>query len=221
MKTETRAHRARRLGVALTAAASVVAGMMVGTPAMAAEGALDPTQEAAVRATMSDAGLSQATEDRLIAKLQAGQELDSEDDSATPVSTVQGTAENGDPLTTETFADGSVRTTQELFEMSRGARAPGGVSVKIYVAHPKLECNLVHCTLIYTKADTKQLATGAYATAAAIIAAACGPAAWACGIGVAGALDMAKNAHKSGRCLALQKVIALAPVYPVIVKCRS
>ncbi len=151
-------------------------------------------------------------EDRLIAKLQAGQRLDSELASSGPVATSESKTDEG-LVITETFADGSIRTTQDL-------AGPGdAASARLYVAHPTFECNVVHCTLIYSKADTKQVATSPYATAGAIISAACGPA-WACGIATGIFVDTAHSAYNSGMCMALQKVIAVGPPYAVIVSCR-
>jgi len=197
---------------ALAAVTAVLAASLVGSPANAAEARLSATEEQAVRTTIQEAGLTQAVEDRLITKLQSGQLLDSELDASEPVSTSVADTSDG-PLTTETFADGSIRTTQVV-----GA-STDGPSTRVYVAHPTVSCNLIHCTLIYSKADTKQMATGSYAAAAAIVAAACGPAAWACGIATGIVVDMTHNAYKSGKCIGLQKVIAAGPPYPVIVTC--
>jgi hypothetical protein len=163
---------------------------------------------------MQEAGISAAVEERLIGKLKAGEPLDSESSAAAPVSSVT-THESAGDVTTQTFADGSIRTTVEL---DQGASAP---STRIYVAHPTLECNLIHCTLIYSKADTRYMATGSFATVSAIIAAACGPAAWACGIAAGIVIDTTKRADNSGRCIALQKLISAGPPYPVIVTCRK
>lgn len=198
---------------ALTAVTAVLAASLVGSPANATEGSLSATEEQTIRTTMQDAGLTPTVEDRLIVKLQSGQKLDSELATAEPVATAITTTTNG-PLTTETFADGSIRTSQTV------AVPDDGPSTQVYVAHPTLECNLIHCTLIYSKADTKYMATGSFATVAAIISAACGPAAWACGIGAGIVIDMTKNAHKAGKCIALQKVMAAGPPYPVTVTCR-
>jgi hypothetical protein len=156
---------------------------------------------------MQEAGISAAVEERLIGKLQAGEPLDSESSAAAPVSSVT-THESAGDVTTQTFADGSIRTTVEL---DQGASAP---STRIYVAHPTLECNLIHCTLIYSKADTRYMATGSFATVS-------GTAAWACGIAAGIVIDTTKRADNSGRCIALQKLISAGPPYPVSVTCRK
>lgn len=194
--------------------AAVTATSLVAVPANAAQNDPAPVEESRIRATMQEAGLSASTQDRLIGKLRAGGSLDSELSSSIPVSSVE-TQETAGLVTTQTFPDGSIRTTVELSQNTTGP------SNRVYVAHPTLECNLIHCTLIYSRADTAYMATGSFATFTAIVSAACGPAAWACGIASGIVLDTTKNAHNSGRCVALQKVISADPPYPVIVNCRK
>jgi hypothetical protein len=83
-----------------------------------------------------------------------------------------------------------------------------------------LEGNLLHCTLIYTKADTKAMASTTTATLTAALSAACGPAAWACGIAAGLVIDTVKRAAAQGKCFGIQRLTTAAPVYPVIVTCR-
>lgn len=203
-----------RTALVTAAAATLLGSMLVTTPANAVSGQLNSADEQTIRATMQQAGIAPAVEDQLIAKLQSGQQLDSELETAVPVLTST-TTEAAGPVTTQTFADGSIRTSLTVNQTVDGS------STRVYVAHPTLECNLIHCTLIYPKADTKYMATGSFATVAAIITAACGPAAWACGIGAGIVIDVTHNAYSSGKCIALQKVIAAGPPYPVIVGCRE
>ena len=206
--------RVHAWGAALAIAAAVLASSLVAAPASAAEEELTRTEEARIRATMQDAGLALGVENRLIGKLRSGERLDSELETAVPISSVT-TVEEAGPATTRTFADGSVRTTVELDQTLTGP------STRVYVAHPTLECNLIHCTLIYSRADTRYMATASFATVSAIVAAACGPAAWACGIGVGIVVDTTHRAYNSGRCIGLQKVLTAGPPYPVIVNCRK
>ncbi len=194
--------------------AAIIATSLMAAPANAAPSRIAPAEEDRIRATIREAGLSTSIEDRLISKLRAGDSLDSELSSSVPISSVE-TQEAAGMVTTRTYEDGSIRTTVELSQSTTGP------SNRVYVAHPTLECNLIHCTLIYSKADTAYMATGSFATVSAIIAAACGPAAWACGIATGIVVDMTKRAHNAGRCIALQKVISAGPPYPVIVNCRK
>ncbi|WP_147430246.1 hypothetical protein [Frondihabitans australicus] len=111
-----------------------------------------------------------------------------------------------------TFNDGSVRTIATLAIPSADSRA-----VTTYVT---IECNLIHCTLFMTKAQTKQLASTA--TAGAVVAAACKAASWACRIALAIMRDTATSAVSQGKCVALRKFVGPSLVsWPVIEKCRS
>lgn len=201
-------------GGALAIATAVLTASFIPTPASAAQSGITLSEERSVRATMHVAGLSSAVVERLIAKLRAGEQLDSELETVAPESSVT-TMQDAGVVTTATYPDGSIRTTVEL------ERTLTGASARIYVAHPTLECNLIHCTLIYSRADTKYMATASFNTVSAIVAAACRPAAWACGIAVGVVIDTTHNAYSSGRCVGLQKVLATGPVYPVIVSCRK
>jgi hypothetical protein len=81
-------------------------------------------------------------------------------------------------------------------------------------------CNVLHCTALLSKAQTKQVATGS-AAAGAVISALCGPAAWACAIGVGLMIDTANRAKSQGKCAGIRKLTTAAPIWPVIERCRQ
>ncbi|WP_223693532.1 hypothetical protein [Leifsonia poae] len=117
---------------------------------------------------------------------------------------------SGAVLSTSYSVDGNVLT-QHVDH--RGAAYP-------IVADPGLECDWQFCTILLSRGETKQMATS-MAAAAAIIAAACGPAAWACGIGTGLMVDTANRAMNQGKCAGIRKQHILAPVWPIIEPCRS
>ncbi|MFC6357147.1 hypothetical protein [Luethyella okanaganae] len=88
------------------------------------------------------------------------------------------------------------------------------------VADPGLECDWAFCTVLMTRSETQQMASS-MAAAGALVAAACGPAAWACGIGIALMVDTANQAANQGKCAGIRKQTIAAPVWPVIEPCRS
>jgi hypothetical protein len=81
-------------------------------------------------------------------------------------------------------------------------------------------CNLLHCTVLLSRAQTKQMATGS-AAAGAVITAICGPAAWACAIAVGLMVDTANRAKNQGRCAGIRRLATSPPVWPVIEPCRQ
>lgn len=81
-------------------------------------------------------------------------------------------------------------------------------------------CNVLHCTALLSKSQTKQMATGA-AAAGAILTALCGPAAWACAIAIGLMVDTANRAENQGKCAGIRRLTTTAPVWPVVEPCRQ
>ncbi|WP_216093107.1 hypothetical protein [Curtobacterium sp. UCD-KPL2560] len=114
--------------------AAVAGGALLGSvlmgvaPASASETKLlTASQEATVRATMNGANVSADVQDRLIAKLNAGQPLDSQTD-ATPVSTKSESLREGGTRSVEVFADGSQRWVESDAVAPASTGRPGGVT---------------------------------------------------------------------------------------------
>ncbi|WP_286345319.1 hypothetical protein [Frondihabitans sucicola] len=206
--------------MSIAAVTAVVASLVVGAPATAAEspsaGAITVERKEVLRSNMGEAGISSSVADHLMTKIEAGEELDSQKASAVPISQVEETSAGELTRTVERFADGSTRST-ELVPLNDG-HSPTIDDVSTYAT---VRCNLVHCTLYMTRAQTKQMATGP-ATAAAVIAAACGPAAWACAIATGILVDQSKKAKSQNKCLGLRKFVGPSLVsWPVIESCLA
>ncbi|MEV7931331.1 hypothetical protein [Curtobacterium sp. NPDC089185] len=202
-----------RFSLVAAATAAVVGSMLIAGPADAAEARITSEEAAAMRAAMTDAGISASAQDSLIAKLQSGRRADSERLEAHPVSVIESTLPDGGTSRVATFADGSQRTTSEVPITVSGADGP-------ITTFTTFECNLLHCTALMSRAQTKTMATGS-AAASAIIAALCGPAAWACAIGVGIMVDTANRAVNQGRCAGIRRLTTAAPIWPVIEPCRQ
>lgn len=149
----------------------------------------------------------------LISKLRSGQQADSERPGARPVTTIESSLPNGGISRVATFADGSQRTTSEVPITTSGEAGP-------ITAFTTIECNVIHCTVLLSKAQTKTMATGS-AAAGAIITALCGPAAWACAIAVGLMVDTANRAVAQGKCAGIRRFVTAAPVWPIIEPCRQ
>jgi hypothetical protein len=102
--------RVPRIITAAVASSALVGTILVGAaPANAANpGLLTASQEESVRATMDSVSIDARIQDELIAKLNAGQLLDSQTDAA-PVRTTTEYTEDGLVRTVDVFLDGSQR----------------------------------------------------------------------------------------------------------------
>jgi len=95
------------------------------------------------------------------------------------------------------------------------------------VADPALECDWLFCTVMYSKSETKTLASSVSA-AASLLTAACsalgGPIAGvACGVSSAYAIDYANTALNNGKCVGVRALIydPLPTTHLVQEKCRK
>lgn len=202
-----------RTAVVATAAAAMLGSMLVAGPANAAQSRVSDEEARAIRTAMTNAGIAPSTQNALIAKLKTGQKSDSERDDARPVSVEDSALPSGGTSRVTTYADGSQRTTSRVPITTAGPDGP-------MTTFTTFECNLVHCTVLASKAQTQALASGS-ATAGAVITALCGPAAWACAIGVAIMVDTANRAVSQGKCAGIRRFVGAAPVWPVIERCRE
>lgn len=202
-----------RSGLTIAVTMALATASFGAAPASAAPSHLSIEEERAVRGEMSDMGIATNTIDALVSELASGNQIESQRAIAVPTSTTVEETANG-VREVSTFSDGSVRTVEQLSVSSTG---PDG---RVYVAHPTLECNLIHCTLIFSRADTKFVVNASSSSVASLLVAACGPLIWACAIGTAAVVSTARSANSSGKCVALQKVISVGPVYPVKSPCR-
>lgn len=202
------------LRTALVAAVTtaMLGSLLVAGPAAATESRVSDEEAAAIRIAMTDAGLSVHEQDALITTLRHGRLALSERPNARPVSVTASALPDGGTSRVATYADGSQRTTSEVPITIAGATGP-------ITTFTTIECNLVHCTALLSRAQTKTMATG-YAAAGAIIAALCGPAAWACAIAVGLMVDTANRAVSQGKCAGIRRFVTAAPVWPVIERCR-
>ncbi|WP_431030792.1 hypothetical protein [Plantibacter sp. RU18] len=117
---------------------------------------------------------------------------------------------NGSPVATSYSVSGST-ITQNV--------SHGGSAYPV-VADPQLVCDALFCTAMLSKAETRTAASGMNAAAAAV-AVACGPAAWACAIGAGIFLDSANQANNKGMCVGVRKAHPSPLAWPVIDTCRS
>lgn len=84
----------------------------------------------------------------------------------------------------------------------------------------RLECNFQFCTVMYSRNETRQLTNSGLVTA--LIAAACGPVGWACGIATAAMVQTANSAVAQGRCVGIRRTSLPSLVtWPVIENCRQ
>ncbi|QHC55421.1 hypothetical protein [Rathayibacter tanaceti] len=89
------------------------------------------------------------------------------------------------------------------------------------VADPSLECDAALCTLLYSRSDTQRLANESN-FAAAVLSAACGSAAWACGLAAGVAIDAANRADNEGKCVGIRHLHYVAAAsFPVVEPCRE
>jgi hypothetical protein len=203
---------ARTALVAATTAA-MLGSMLVAGPANAAESRVTNEEAAAIRTAMTNAGVSESTQEALITKLQSGQQSDSERPDAQPVSVDESALPSGGTSRVATYADGSQRTTSEVPITTAGAAGP-------ITTLTTIECNLIHCTVLWSKAQTKTMASGS-AAAGALITALCRPAAWACAIAIGLMVDTANRAVSQGKCAGIRRFVTAAPVWPIIEPCRQ
>jgi hypothetical protein len=192
---------------------SLLGTALVAAPASAADARVTPAEAATIRAAMTDAGISASAQDVLIAKLRAGRGTESERPGARPVSSVDSALPGGGTSRVETFSDGSQRSISEVPITTEGTTGP----ITTFTTY---SCNLLHCTALMSRAQTKRMATGS-AAAVAVISAICGPAAWACAIGVGVMVDAANRAKNQGKCAGIRRLTTAAPVWPVIEPCRQ
>ena len=202
-----------RTALATAATAALLGSALIASPANAADSRITSDQATAIRAAMTDSGVSSKEQDALIAKLQAGETTDSERSEAKPVSSVDSALSNGGRSRVETFRDGSQRSSSTVPITTESARGP----ITTFTTY---SCNVLHCTALFSRAQTKQLATGA-AAAGALVTALCGVAAWACAIAVGIMVDTANRAKNQGKCAGIRKLTTAAPVWPVIEPCRQ
>ncbi|MFS0729155.1 hypothetical protein ABC270_03635 [Curtobacterium sp. 1P10AnD] len=212
MKASKTIH-ARRTALVATATIALFASAVVASPANASESRITDEDARVIRMAMTTAGIGAATQDVLIAKMRAGELVDSERSDAHPVSRTVVALRTGGVSRTETFADGSQRTTSEVPITMQGQDGP-------VTSRTTYACNLMHCTALASRAQTKALASG-YNAAKAVIIAMCGPAAWACAIGVGIMVDTALRAVSQRKCVGIRKFTTAAPVWPVIEACRQ
>lgn len=202
-----------RLPLVAATAATLIASALVASPAQAADPRISASDAAGVQAAMQRAGVPRTEQDLLIAKLQSGQATDSEQPDARPVSVTEHPLPHGGTSRVESFADGSQRSTSTVPITIDGSSGP----ITTFTTY---SCNVLHCTALLSKAQTRQMATGS-AAAGAIVAALCGPVAWACAIGVGIMIDTANRAKNQGKCAGIRKFTTSAPVWPVIEPCRQ
>lgn len=202
--------RAALVGAAL---AAMLGSTLVAGPAHAAESPVTDEEVTAIRTAMTDASIPRSTQEALIAKLQSGLPADSERPDARPVAIAETTLPDGGTSRVATFADGSQRTTSAVPITTEGSAGP-------ITTLTTIECNLIHCTVLLSRAQTKTMASGSVA-AGAIISALCGPAAWACAIAVGLMVDTANRAVSQGKCAGIRRFVTAAPVWPIIEPCRQ
>lgn len=113
MKLDT-ARKSRSIVGALIGCTLVATTMLGAVPANAAEThLLTAEQEATIRTTMASVNITSDTQDQLIAKLNAGQALDSQRAGAEPVTTNESISRDGVLRTVDTYADGSKQWTEQ------------------------------------------------------------------------------------------------------------
>ncbi|UOE43008.1 hypothetical protein [Agromyces larvae] len=95
------------------------------------------------------------------------------------------------------------------------------------VADPALECDGVFCTIMYTRSETKTIASS-LTTAATLLAAGCTALGGAiagvvCGVGASYAVDQANAALNAGKCVGLRALIyvPISTTHIVHEPCRS
>ena len=204
------ARRALIVGANVTA---ITASSLLASPASAAESRISPEHLSTIRAGMKDAGITEQTQDSLIRKLQSGRLADSERPDSTPVSTTSSSLPGGGTERIETFADGSQRTESRVPITT----TDNGTPITTFTT---ISCNLLHCTALMSRAQTRTVASGANAAKAVIIAL-CGPAAWACAIAVGVMVDQANRALAAGKCVGIRRFTTAAPVWPISEPCRQ
>lgn len=196
-----------------TIIAAITASSLVASPASATASRIAPQDVPTIRAEMTDAGIPDQTQDLLIRKLQSGRLADSELPDSKPLSTTTSSLPSGGTALVETFADGSQRTETRVPITTTDNGAP-------ITTFTTISCNLLHCTALLSRAQTKTIASGANAAKAVIIAL-CGPAAWACAIAVGVMVDQANRALAAGKCVGIRRFTTTAPVWPVSEPCRN
>ncbi|WP_133962536.1 hypothetical protein [Rathayibacter sp. PhB151] len=89
------------------------------------------------------------------------------------------------------------------------------------VADPSLECDAAFCTLLYSRAETQRIASES-SFPVAVATAACGTVGWACGLGLAAALDTANRANNAGKCFGIRHFHYVAVAFfPVVEPCKE
>ena len=93
------------------------------------------------------------------------------------------------------------------------------------IADPRLRCDALFCTMEYTKAETKRMATEMTFTVAAVTAACTllgGPVAGVmCGLSGAAVVSFANTARNNGKCVGLRKFNYASVAFLVQVKCYA
>jgi hypothetical protein len=89
------------------------------------------------------------------------------------------------------------------------------------VADPSLECDAAFCTLLYSRAETQRIASES-SFPVGVATAACGTVGWACGLGLAAALDAANRANNEGKCFGIRHFHYVAVAFfPVVEPCKE